>query len=268
MISLTGLIFWFKLPYAYLLIITIPTLIKLKINYSYSDELSKLSLNLVFMTIIVTDLFYPTLLIPEKMKYLKNGYQHATINVLESIVDSDHDFISGIELLYYHDQPIPGLRHLMGPAIDYLYHPSDKLRRVMLESLYQDPTATTASIIKRISTSKVALYVNNYRMQALPKSLKNYLKNNYEHFWGSLYTYTPAIESGSHLIHLRISGQYRVRSTETIILDDHVLPPQTLIHLKAGEHQSDATQTYHLQWTPTVVVDPMYQDDQPQKVIF
>lgn len=267
-IAFTAFIFWFKLPYAYLLIITIPTLIKLKVTYTHSTELSKFSITLAIMTLIVTDLLYPALLIPEKIMYLNNNYQHATIDALEKTIDKEHDFIAGIELLYYHDQPIAGVRHLMGPAIDYLFHPTDKLRSVMLTSLDEDPEATITSIINHISTSNVALYVNNYRIQALPGPIKSYLNEQYEHFWGSLYTYSPNITSGTQMINLRISGQYLIKSTETIILDGHPLPPQTMINLKKGEHRSDATSAYRMQWIPSITVDPIFQDDQPQKVIF
>ena len=188
---------------------------------------------------------------------------------MTQLLDNDSDYVAGIELLYTKTQPIAGLRHLMGPAIAYLYQPNATLRAVMLPSLYEDPNATPATVIAALEQSTVKFYVNNYRMEALPSALKNYLASEYMHWWGSLYTYAPEILPGMQvMVRLKISGNYRVLASSPIVLNGKTYHRNEIIYLKQGEYLSKSWGVYRLQWLPKISANQNFTNDEPDKVIF
>ena len=115
---------------------------------------------------------YPLTLVPVKIASLNNDYQQANVQATQALLQDGGDYVAGIELIYNKTQPIAGIRHLMGPAIDYLHAPTPQLKEVMLASLYEDPDATVDTVINALKKSSVKFYVNNYRMNALPVKKK------------------------------------------------------------------------------------------------
>jgi hypothetical protein len=207
-IYLLGLIFviaTLNLPIGYLLLFCIPLAITIKLTQnSHQSAL----LILIGLTTLVIHFIFPAIQLPYKLTYLEGSYQRATIESLQPLLQDGSDYIAGIELVYDKNQPINGIRHLMGPAVDYLYHPTEKLARVMLPSLYEDPNATIASVINDLEKSKVKVVINNYRMNALPPRIKRYIDDHYAAWQGSLYLYAPIIHPEQHIIHIKFDGDY------------------------------------------------------------
>jgi hypothetical protein len=203
------------------------------------------------------------LILPAK----NGGYQKATIALTNHILAEGGDYVAGIPLIYNKQQPIPGMKQLMAPAIDYLYHPTEKLRRVMLSSLSETPDITEEKIIDALQKSTVMIVVNNYRIHILPPKIKNYLASQYEHLWGSVYLYAPKILSGSQSMALKFSGKYRVESSINcfIRIDGKRISPNAIVALSAGIHNSKADSGYRLKLMPDKInhfLNPLYQNDQ------
>lgn len=266
--ALLAFIYYFALPSAYLLVCLVPILLGLTITWRSTPSLL-ISRNLFLLSLLFIGLVYPFILFSQKMLALNNRYQHATITAMTQLLGNDSDYVAGIELLYTKTQPIAGLRHLMGPAIAYLYQPNSALRAVMLPSLYEDPSATPATVIAALEKSRVKFYVNNYRMEALPTSLKNYLASEYMHWWGSFYTYAPEILPGTNVVfRLKISGHYRVLASSAIVLNGKTYHKNELIYLTQGQYISKSLGVYRLQWLPNISINQTFLNDEPEKVIF
>jgi hypothetical protein len=159
------------------------------------------------------------------------------------------------------DQAVPGLKHLIGPAIEYMVHPTEKLHSILtIPSLYFTP-ATLPELLESIKKAPIKLYIDNNRFHFIPKELHQYLHSQYQHFWGSIYLYAPKIEAGQHLIRIKFAGEYRVKATTTIMLNDKKILPNATIHLLARDYISDARSDYRLKLIPPNVkndLDPRY----------
>lgn len=235
----------FKLPLAYLLILFIPLLLLIFVF----KKTEFLLIKLIGLCMLFVGCIYPLTLFFLNLPLRNGEYQRANLAVARSLL-SDGDYLAGIELFYDKNQPIEGLRHLDGVAINYLYDTSDKFKPVMLESLYRSPNITLKNTIENLKKSKVKFYVDNYRIQALPPLLKVYLSENYEHYWGSIYTYAPLIKAGADSFILKFNGEYQVESKEAVMLNGKQIHPFSLITLMAGKYRTHTNENYRLKWIP------------------
>jgi hypothetical protein len=274
----SGLLFFmvmrFHLPRAYLLLCLIPLVlgVYLTAGQRFRDCYARFSYALICSALVVVGVVYSVVaLIPTLMAF-NGAYQRANIAVINRLV-ADSDYLAGIELLYNKTQPIAGLRHLMGPAIAYLFYPAENLRPVMLASLYEDPQATAASVVSALEKSTVKFYVNNYRIRALPPTIKKYLAAQYAHWWGSIYLYAPVVNSGQRSFVLKFSGLYTLASSlpNKIRLHGKNYAVGSRLHLAKGSYFSEAEHAYRLQLQPEetlVNVDKRFQKDEWEKLIF
>lgn len=265
----------FQLPEAYLMVCLIPLLLGayLTTNAEVKAWSASFFLNLIGVTMIFIGGIYPLMSFVIKVIHADGRYQRAHIENINTLLSDGSDYVAGIELIYNKTQPIPGMRHLMGPAIDYLYYPSEKIRPVMLASLYEDPNVTVASVIATLQKSSVKFYVNNYRIIALPLRLKNYLNDNYEHWWGSIYLYAPKVRKGKQKMSLKFSGNYLLEADEKgkIILNGKTYTANETVYLKKGNYISKSTVRYRTKLVPdekNLNLNPAFSEDESDKVIF
>ena len=178
--------------------------------------------------------------------------------------------MAGIEFFYNRNQPIKGMQHLDGPAIDYLYQPAARLLPVMLDSLYH-ARATKQEVITALQNSHVKLYINNYRMNELPGVIKKYLASQYEHFFGSIYLYAPIIAAHQPTPSLRFPGNYQLESQTAVRINGKKIHPNVIIKLSAGQFTSSTTQPYRLKLIPEHLdyfLDPEFKIDNWERVLF
>ncbi len=191
-------------------------------------------------------------------------YQQSMLHLTNALLQEGGEFLAGIPLFYNRNQTIPGMIHLMGPAIDYLYKPTEKLRPVMQMSALNLIPTTPDKIIQSLAKSKVKLYVNNYRMDGLPSKIKNYLASQYEHFWGSVYVYAPTFTASQKRIEIKFSGKYKLESKAAVMIDNKKIAAGNLLQLTEGAHKVTTKTAYRLKWVPENVeffLDPRCQAD-------
>lgn len=274
-LALLVVIMTLDLPEFYVLISFIPVslIFYATQKHDIQKKIASPLLQLTIVTIISIDLIYPFILLPTKLIDINGAYQRTQIEVVNTLLQDGSDYVAGIDFIYNKTQPIPGLRHLRGPAIDYLYNPTRKLRSIILPSLCEDPTATVDSVITALAHSSVKIYVNNYRINALPKKIKNYLHSQYEHWWGSIYLYAPHIDAKAQNIVLKFSGNYLIESASNdfITLNDKRYFPGAIVSLQKGNIKSNAAHAYRLKLIPAnipFVLDSSHKNDDWVKVIF
>jgi hypothetical protein len=262
----------FELPLTYILVSFIPFLLYLIINKNDKKQ-PLLSQRSFFIALFFMGGIYPLTSFYLKVIKFHSDYQKAHLNVIDTLLQDGSDYVAGIELIYNKTQKIAGMRQLVGPAIDYLYRPTAKLRPFMLASLYQDPHATSASIISALKQSQVKFYVNNYRMAALPLNIKNYLTSHYEHLWGSIYLYAPRIAPGTHPVTLKFSGRYLIEADlkTHLSLAGKSYPSGTVLYFKKGTYSSSANHSYRLKLLPEKVhhlLNQAFQREQLIKIVW
>lgn len=264
----------FNLPLAYLLFCLIPTSIITYLTQYRTLHSSTLYIfrQILYITFIFIGIIYPLSIYAIKLVSINGRYQQATIDAVSELTNDGSDYVAGIELLFNKNQPIPGMRHLMGPAITYLTNPTPELRAVMLPSLYEDPNASVDSVIASFKAAKVKFIVNNYRIHALPNALQMYLSSQYQHFWGSIYMYAPLIDKGQQHIRLKFSGKYIIEAPANSIikLNNKIYHARSTVTLTADEYDSYSDSTYRLCLQPNVekkIFIPEFQKDDWIRVI-
>lgn len=267
-------IYLLALPFAYFLMCLLPIFLYCYgCNLAQQGQNHRLWLQLLLITVIFVGGIYPGILNLVKTINLNGDYQRAHLAIVNALLKEGGDYLAGVELIYNKNQPIPGMRHLNGPAIDFLAHPRPALQAAMLPALDLDPHANLNNVLSALKQSSVKFYVNNYRIFNLPSVLKNFLNQEYEHYWGSIYIYAPAIPAGEQLIRPKFPGNYLIETSnqDDILLNGITYHNNTVVYLKYPIYSSIAKHPYRLRLMPEQLNSFWQADfanDQWEKIIF
>jgi hypothetical protein len=248
-LGLLYLIHYFILPLTNIIICLIPAAVAIRI---ITPECRQGLLHIIISITMMMGVVLPAYLFAKSLPELNGQYQKYILNLSDIILAEGGDYVAGVPLFYNKNLPIPGLKHIVTPSLDYLYHPSEKLRPLMTSpSLYLTPT-TSQEIIAALKNSTVKLYVNNERMEKIPTAIKDYLASEYQHYWGSIYLYAPTVASGAQLVNIKFSGRYTINSKSTITLNSTRMQPGNVVFLEAKQYSSKASAAYRLALTPAI----------------
>ena len=243
------LIHYFSLSLINLAICLIPAAVAMRI---ITPEYRERLLHLILSITLITGVALPAYLFVTLLPNLNGQYQKYILNLSDIILADGGDYVAGVPLFYNRKLAIPGLKHIVIPALDYLAHPSQKLLPFMnLPSLYLTPT-TSEQIIAELKNSSVKLYVNNDRLEKIPLIIKNYLETEYQHYWASIYLYAPTIMGGKQIVNIKFAGNYTVKSTSIVMLNSTRIQPGSVVFLDAKKYLSNAPETYRLAFTPAI----------------
>lgn len=256
MIAIIAVVIIFALSRAYLITLLIPLFLYQIIQHSKSITPEKFDnkwlANFIMLTVFFTGILYPL----ERfilIAYILDGkYQQSMMKLAHGLLNEGEGYIAGTPLLYDRDQPIPGLKNLIGPAIEYLYKPTEAIKPILLESLYMTPISVN-ELLKSFQTHPVKLLVATNRVLDLPPQILKYLYSEYLHFWGSVYLYAPTIKQSDHAFVIQFDGKYSLMSQNPkaeIFIDKHLVKINTVMQLAKGIHYSKATGQYRLSLIP------------------
>ena len=159
---------------------------------------------------------------------------------------------------------------MIGPQLEFLSTPSDKMAALLLPSLYLSP-ANTEQILQDFEKYPVKVIMTNCRMLLLPPRIQTYLHTHYQHFYGSVYLYAPLISKSQLNFFLKFGGKYRItaKPKSHIRIDGKRFRAGQLISFKQGDHLSDANVNYRLVLVPniTMQLDPAFREDTWVKMI-
>jgi hypothetical protein len=255
-----------NLPLAYYLIALIPLLLGQFVMLSCrKNKIADALKTSLIILLICTGIVYPVIRFSMTAYAISDDYQRSMVTLSNELMKGGGGFFAGTPLLYDQDQAIPGLKNLIGPAIEYLSKPSAALLPIMIPSLYLEPRSDT-QVIQDLKTTPVKFYVNSYRIAYLPLSIRSYLFTEFDHYWGSVYIYAPRINPDTHTFLIKFTGNYHVEVSQrgTIQLDGKTLAPNAVIKLTQGMHTSEANESYRLKYMPAnsqLKLHPQYQKD-------
>jgi hypothetical protein len=241
----------FGMPNAYFFILTIPVCLGL---YIYKpQDIEPVYKALIFVTILFIGIIYPLIRsgISAYLEYQYNGYQRSNILMVSQLLNEGGGYFAGTPLLYQEDQAIPGLKNLIGPSVDYLNHHNENVLPILIASLYLTPR-TSQQILQDLYKQPVKLYVNNNRIEALPKTIQAYLQSQYQHFWGSIYLYAPTVLQNQQRFVIKFDGLYRVATDpkHNVVIDHKIIKNNAVIKLSKGMHKNDSHLIFRLQYQP------------------
>lgn len=267
--SITVILFYIKVAGIYFFIPLIPLLVYTYIKTDYNN-FKIICLRTVVLLFLMTGIVYPLYQSLKIYQFINGNYQQTMLTLANEIIQDEGDYISGVPYFYQKDQPIEGMKNLIGPALEYLVAPNEKLEKLLLSSLYLAPT-TTDKVLQDFDNLPIKVIINNYRMVSLPENIANYIKQNYTHFYGSIYLYSPLITPNQLSFHLKFSGDYRIDGAKKLALtiDGKRIKANKVMTLKAGDHISYTNKPYRLVLIPAIKMqlDPTYQDDDATKMI-
>ncbi|CDZ79004.1 hypothetical protein BN59_03319 [Legionella massiliensis] len=268
LVFLLFLSYQFALESIYLFAALIPLLLYAIVLNDNAEPLS----HYIFITLLILGLIFPVITFIHLLPGINGHYQKATIHMMERLLKDGGTYIAGVPLLLNIEQPIPGLAHLTGPSLDYLYNPSKTAYpTITLSSLDFSPD-TVEQIIQDINKAPIKFYVDNDRFHYLPPAVHHYLESQYQHLWGSIFFYAPRVSKGQQRIELKFAGSYLVEAPQDaqIYLDNEKLNPGSIIHLNQKRYHSEANADYRLALRPSSFKaqrNPLFKTNHWQKVL-
>ncbi|MES2219008.1 MAG: hypothetical protein V4501_11430 [Pseudomonadota bacterium] len=244
---------YLDLPTEYFLVLLVPMLFWQMFHEQVPLKMS--ALWMIGLVLLFTGVFMPLADFGKSMHVHEAGYQQATISLANELLQKD-DYIAGIFIFHDREQSLAGFENLVQPAQEYAQTADIKLLPVLPASLNITPK-TAKQMLTDLKNARLKLLVNNVRIAALPAEVLDYLRLEYEHYWGGLYLYAPTIALGEQQFLLKFSGNYTVQSNGSIMLDDETLAPQTTLKLAAGKHSSYANSAYRLRLIPEKNAAPL-----------
>lgn len=257
---------FFELPIIYTLTFLIPVLL---LNFIFTPQRKKIYEFSLILLLLLTGVIAPFYYSAKTMKLLDGHYQQTMLRTTAALLAADGDYIGGIPFIYTKEQPITGLKNLIGPAIEYISTKDPQLEPLLLSSIYLAPT-DVGQVLADFERTPVKVIVNNYRMLALPPQIRHYITSHYSRLFGSIYIYAPTVSHTDLSFHLTLGGNYRI-STNAITkirIDGKQIDIQKVIRLEKGDHFSNSTNTYQLILVPPVNIDKKtYPHDEWYKMI-
>jgi hypothetical protein len=243
-------ILYFTLPLFYLTIISIPLVLWSCLEKSHKAGFFLPCL--LFVTLTMTGVFYPLVRMSVYAYTLNGQYQKDMIRLTDSLLQDKEEYLAGVPLLYNKNQTVAGLKNLIAPAIQYLYTANPSLIPVLLPALDMAPR-TVEQVLSDLQNKPVKVLVNNDRIMGLPPRILDYLRSEFQHYWGSIYLYAPTIVPSQHAFSLKFTSAYQVESAELVMIDGKSLQPNSIVSLASGNHLSRSNRPYRLRLTPATL---------------
>ena len=244
--ALTALCMWHKQPWPYFFVLLVPFLFVAQVPLL--DALCRAAegryRRIVFAGVVVaaaTSLLFrvPALLSRD------SGYQRATFHLGSELLRSGGTYFAGTPIFY--NVPQAG-----GAELNSV----DTVQRQVLESL---TPGQLMAIVRRFDAQPVKFILFNYRIDALPLLLRQYLVSTFEPYWGGIFIYAPKVRSGTFALHF--DGLYVVESTAAVSVDGEMRQAGARIHLTRGAHTAGSSTIFRLRLDPDNIapyLDPRY----------
>jgi hypothetical protein len=242
-ITLYALGVWHRQPWPYFFVLIVPTgfvvvavmferVIEWGVKKATVRNLENAASKSLFERISMSKILFSLVLlslVPQAIRATirlqeDSGYQRDMITLISKIVRQGQYYLAGVDLLYDREQSSRALR---------------RLSRVERKRLRTADDATVKSVLDELRTRPPIVLVNNFRFNSFPKTIKRFLKAQYEPYWGSIDIYSPTFERGEQVLSLAFTGRYRVvlRNGSSARIGDKIVRAGKQIDLTAGEQQ-------------------------------
>lgn len=262
--ALIYVIHYFNLHGIAYLIAFMPLLVTLLYSQNKQDNRT-LTFTVLTLLYILLAIIYPFYQLMYLRDMYNGNYQHSIVKTLDKLVSDNGDYVAGVPYLYYKDQPVSGVKNLVAPQIVYLWKPQTSDASILRDTFYLAPV-TSEQIINEFRQKNVKVIVDNKLMLKLPPNVKDYLRQNYIQYYGSLYIYAPSISHEQHQFALKFAGRYRVKTdaNHRIMINGVTLTNDAIITLAKGNNRFKADADFRLILSPNIYLAPISTADNDQ----
>ncbi len=169
--------------------------------------------------------------------------QRFSVEIAEKLLAPGESYLAGMHMV--HTRP-----HAGGGRLNWL----DTRRLAAIDR------AEAEALVETLRGNPPKLVIWNYRIAALPPPLSTYLQENYGHFTGNVFLYSPMGRAGA--LPIAFAGEYLVVGADgqTLAIDGRALRPGESIHLEAGSHQATSEGAFRLALRPAFEAPPRKPD--------
>jgi hypothetical protein len=218
---------WHSQPWPYFFVLIIPSL-AVCAGFSF-DHIARSDRSMTFWVLFVTlGVLFPLSRMPLALAR-NSDYQRYSVLLAQSMLRPQDTYLAGVEMVYSHAQSPKALAWV------------DVARAAALRK------AATGPLIRSLDDAPPKLLLRNYRMNSLPMRVRLYLRRNYKHFSGPIWTYCPRLDDES--FRLGYSGTYEVSARNDFFIDGIAMQPQQHVRLTTGPHRATTT-GFSLCWIP------------------
>jgi hypothetical protein len=252
-----------KMPFNYIymafipmMLILIPRTIMAMDEQQYLQFIDKHYWIMIGVLLFFQTFCFHHLIIPKRV-IINGHFQAYMMQMANELLEPSDTYLAGNFLLLQKKQGVSGIRHLDKTVILYVLKQYPNLYPIMkLKSLYYAPT-TLSKIIADIQKNPVKLYIDNNRFHYISKRIQPFLRQQYQHFWGSIFLYAPSIDAGKQDIDIKFPGLYRIQSSTPIQLNGQEYAANSTIQLHKSHYQSNAPSRYRLALVPQHLKTPL-----------
>lgn len=232
-----ALVLWHKQPWPYFFVLVVPVLFVLQLPLL--DRLTTSSRATRRYAVITVTAAAVLSLVSRAAPIAQRdlSYQRATFRLGEALLADGGEYLAAVPILYRHTQPAE--RELA--SVD----------TVQRNYLLQLPQSRLADLTRAVAHSPVKFVVFNYRIDALPLPVRQYLVETFSPWWGPIFIYAPRVRTGAFSVHF--SGDYQVDSAVPVVVDGASLPPGTRLRLARGRHTAASERPFRLRLMPAGV---------------
>ena len=259
MLALISGVFIVRLPLVYLTLLCIPALLWRTLHTN--TPLPQSARALLLVIVMFAGVFVPLQDFGPAMHAREALYQQASVQTAHELLQNEN-YIAGTFLFYNQDQTLPGFKNLLQSASEYARTGDPKLLPLLPACLDITPKKS-AEMLADLQQAQLKFLLNNVRIASLPKPVLAYLRQQYQHYWGSIYLYAPTILSAGNSFKVKFSGNYQLESTQPVVVDQQIKMPGKTMYLQQGKHLLAAKNIFRLRLLPDVQarLDPAFMHD-------
>ncbi|MFN2443261.1 MAG: hypothetical protein ABR517_11315 [Thermoanaerobaculia bacterium] len=219
-IALTALVLYHKQPWPYFFVLWLPTLFVLSSAGAHVARrlLPKRAWRLVVAILIIGAVLLPLARVPIVLRR-DSSVQRRTVLLARQMLEVDHQYLAGVDMVWDRDQPSRDLAWLDLPRL--------------LRFSAAEPSEVRR-ILNDLRAAPVALIIVNHRLSRLPAPLVSYLRQNFTHWSDCVFVFAPRVKPG--VFELPLEGEYTNESSAAGEIDGKPIEPGEGRHLAKGRH--------------------------------
>ncbi len=205
---------------------------------------------------VALGIVYPLTRLPANLGR-DSGFQRQMIELAEAALAPGETYLAGVDLLWHRRQVDDRLAWL---------------DRLQLARLGRMAPGELAELLRELEAKPLKLIVDSYRIQQLPRPLREALGRRYAFYWGNLMLYSPIVEAEADRFELAIGGDYLVlveqgaANADPGTIDGRPIAAGGTLRLAAGTHLRSGSGRIRLRLAAPeldALRDPRYRERRP-----
>lgn len=216
---------WHRQPWPYFFVFLIPTLF-----ITLAVAFSELHWNRTLAVIVIAGgLLIPLARLPITLTRDLTGFQQATVDTAQRLMQPGDTYLDGTNMLYRHAQAASDFRWIDATTLDEFGRMSEAEQKALADAA---------------AAGRPKLIIWTYRLTTLPRVVTSYLRNHFLPIYGDVAFYAPTISPPRFSVDF--DGEYVVH--DPVVIDG--IPVNGRVKLTHGIHTLTASNPTRLKLEP------------------